>query len=470
MRYGCIAADDHIPGAPASRCRGSTLLFLIAALVILASLSAALASLTGSAIRTTLSNANEQRAYYLALSGLNCWSRGRTGTFHVNGDSFTLTEAGPDAAGYYTVTSLGCVLAGATNVANVLLTTRRKGLGPITFDRDIGDFKPPVVGKNTNNAKAIVVFDKDLSDPPPGFSEAEWTILWTEKASRYAGGWMQLGGGATNSHGAIWYGGDHGDCPDGACPDGMCAAGCCTLGPGLRAYFVFSFSDYDSSSDSRAYADGFTFTVATAANDPDTAAGGPASGSRGEYLGYAGPGPAGKGVAPPKLAVEIDIYPNKGTGRATDANSRADAGDANHVAVVAWGAPGASYDDNVHGAGTAPGNPPNASPGYYGKAKTPGGPNWLEDGLEHAMRVELHRADAAAGGSYRVRVWVDPQNDGHDDVTADYTAESPQLDHTLRLAAADHAGLDAIRFGWTEGTGSKNQTVALHDFSLDFRH
>jgi len=446
---------------------GFSLVYAIAGLVLLSSIAATITALTSSAALTNLATPNEQCAYYLALSGLNYWSNGKTGAYALGNGTFTLTQSGPDKDGYYAVTSLGTVQAGAPGEANFLLTARKPGIGPITFENDIADFLAPTPGSTATNPYAVIVFDKDLDQTPDGMRDDEWLILWSENVNRYAGGWVRLASGLTNSHGALWYNGDHGVCTDGQCQEGTCENGRCRLGKGLRAYFVFSFSEYDTSATSTDHADGFTFTVATAENDPATAAGGPASGSRGEYLGYAGPGPAGKGIKAPKLAVEIDVYPNKTKGAPKSINSRADAGNDNHVALVYWGTPDTLYyDDNVHGAGN---NPAADSSGYYRQAKPADGPNWLEDGREHAMRIELHRQDESAGGSYRVRVWIDPRKSGCDNVAADFTDEAPKIDHTASLAAADHAGMDAIRFGWTEGTGEQVQTVALHDFSLDFR-
>lgn len=438
---------------------GSSLLYVVAALVILSSLATAVSNLTSSAALTNLAGVNEQRAYYLALSGLNFWSNGKTGTYIIDGDTFTLTQSGPDAGGYYTITSLGSVLAGTTKTANVLLTSRRLAATPITFDDDIGHFSTPVVGQNTNNGKAIVVFSTNSPDAPASFSLADWTTLWSQNVYRYASGWVRLGGSVADTTGAIWYEGDK----------GACASGKCAFAKGLRTYFGFAFAGYDTSSQSKSYGDGFTFAVMTADNDPRYAAGGPASGSRGEYLGYAGPGPSGRGIASPKMAVEIDVYPNCNDGDPTENNSRRDATNANHVAAVYWGGTENSYDDNVHGAGAAPVNPAGGGTGYYERAAQAGGPNWLEDGQEHALRVEISRETDSGQGLYTIRAWVDPACAGKDDVTKDYLAESPQVSHTVQLGAVEHAKLDAVYFGWTEATGNHGQSVAIHDFALDFR-
>lgn len=432
-------------------------------------MSAAVAKLYSSTLATSFAGTQDTRAYYLALSGLNFWSAGKTGTYSLAGGTFTLSQSGPDAQGDYTVVSLGSL----PDSANCRLTTKRKAVKSITFDNDIQDFVLPVVGKSANSKYAVLVFDKDLPDAQSGWSESDWATLWATNANRYAGGWVRLGGNATDTNGAIWYGGDYGVCPATPCPSGVCKGGACTLGKGLRAFFRFTFSCYDDSDDSTSCADGYTFAVISADTNSAAASGGPATGSMGELLGYAGPGPSGNGIAPPKLAVEVDTYPNKGKGKETDVNNRHDAGNDNHVAVVYWGddsGRNASYDDNAHGVGASPGNPAATSTGYVAKAKAASGPNWLEDGEAHAMRLELHRAGAGgSSGTYRVKVWVDPKASGLDDVTADYAAESPLLDHTATLSGRYNTGLDVIRFGWTEGTGGAVQTVAIYDFSLDFR-
>ncbi|BAH74175.1 hypothetical protein [Solidesulfovibrio magneticus] len=445
---------------------GGSLLYVILAITLLAALSASVAKFYSSTLSTSLAGVQDIRAYYLALSGLNFWSAGKTGTYSLTGGTFTLAQSGPDAQGFYTVTSLGRT---ADN-ANCRLTAKRQSTKPITFDDDIKDFILPVFGKTANSKYAVLVFDKDMPDAQSGWSEAEWATLWTANANRYAGGWVRLGGNATDTNGAIWYGGDYGACSATPCQSGACRDGACTLGKGLRAFFRFTFSCYDGSVDSTSCADGYTFAVISAGNNAATASGGPASGSLGELLGYAGPGPSGTGIAPPKLAVEVDTYPNKGNGKETETGNRHDAGNENHVAVVYWGddfGRNASYDDNAHGVGD---NPTAGSTGYVAKAKAASGPNWLEDGEAHALRLELHRTgEGAASGTYRVKVWVDPKASGRDDVTADYAAESPLLDHTTTLAGRYNTGLDVIRFGWTEGTGGAVQTVAVYDFSLDFR-
>lgn len=457
-------------GAPVS---GSTLLYAIIALVLLSSLAVAIAHITPAASQGSISDNLHARAAYLAYSGINAWTPGRTGTYAVGDGRFTLGQSGPNASGNYTVTSLGTVRAGTAAEANFLATASRSGLSPITFTENLDDFGPVTVGKTANNANAITVYSANTGysvSVSNAFGHGSHTTLIT---AAYASGSLVFSKETTDTFGTFWYTGSRGVCDNGTCADGLCASGTCTLGKGLRAYFGFAFSTVDTSADSRGYGDGFTFTIANATtNDTATAAGGPASGSRGEYLGYAGPGPSGCGITSPKLAVEVDVYPNLGHAAADQVDSRADHATPNHVALVWWGDSGV-YDDNVHGAGSSPANPVYTTAatqvGYVETARQ-NGKNWLEDGAEHTMRLEIHREDATIGGTYRVKVWIDATASGVDDVTKDFTAQTPQLDSTTALSSSDHAGFNTILFGWTEGTGGASQTVAIHDFSLEFRH
>ncbi|EFL49894.1 conserved hypothetical protein [Solidesulfovibrio fructosivorans JJ]] len=449
--------ETIIPVVPQS---GSTLLFSVGALVVLSGLAAGLILTSPHAVLTTQAGANEMRAYYLALSGLNFWADGRSGTFSIGDDAITLTQSGPDAVGAVTVTSIGTVDPGSPRETNVRVAMRRQTAATITFANDIDAFKAPTLGETTNVAEAILVFGTDASKASNSLSYAEWVSLWAQYASRYVDGWVRLGGGTSDSSAAVWYTGSK----------AACDAGKCAFGSGLRVSFGFTFDDYDNSSDSKERGDGFTFAIVTAENDPEAAAGGPTFGRMGEYLGYAGPGISGQGIKAPKMAIEVDTYPNRGGGNPASSNSRRDKSNANHVAIVYWGGTETNCDDNTHGAGDSPRNPDKTSSGYQERVVPRGGANWLEDAEEHAMRVEIHRATESGEGVYTVLAWIDPTGTGKSDVTADYTAEPALVSSTVRLAAADHARLDAIRFGWTEATGAETQTVAIHDFALAFRH
>jgi len=433
---------------------------MLAALLLVAALAAGLALFASATSWTAVTDNRHDRARYVALSGLNSWRAGRTGTFSLGGDVLTLSQTGPDAAGVYSVTCRASVDAGTGLEANAVLTAKRAVLSPITFSADLADFATPILGVTENVTDAITVYAAHASDT----GHAAEALGVTD-------GFVALGN-AAQSTGALWYQGSRGVCTGESCPDGMCRDGVCTFGKGLRAYFGFVCNRVDTDRSSADYGDGFTFTIANAlTNDPVTAAGGMPDGSLVEYLGYAGPGPGGSGIEAPKLAVEVDFYPNLGDSEPTMYNSRKDAGYANHVAVVFWGDSGC-YDDNRHGAGALPANPDGPTTenvGYYQVPFTDGEANWLEDGRDHALRLEVHRQDTPSGGSYLIEVWIDGSGRNFADVTADYAGETPQIAYTATMDAVDHRKLDTILFGWTEGSGRSPQTVDVHDFNLEFR-
>jgi hypothetical protein len=213
----------------------------------------------------------------------------------------------------------------------------------------------------------------------------------------------------------------------------------------------------------------------------------------GELLGYAGPGNTadGRGLAPPKFAVEFDVFSNVGTKDPDRVDSRADGPGGDHAALVFWGRDdpsgdcasmgrgyACSQDDNRHSRpGTedvglaAPGDMPRNSAntsatGDY--AARPGYPDWLRSG-PHAVRLEVDRdtsENALGQYGYRIRVWIDCT--ACDDVTAAYGAASPTLSRTVHLSRAGHERFDRVLFGWTEATGEAVQRVGVSDFRLLF--
>ncbi len=173
------------------------------------------------------------------------------------------------------------------------------GRDTISFDEDIGDFTPT------------------MNDPNPSLGQPIEIDI--------GAGTIQLGGDLPGGYGSVWYKGNS-DIAD-------CLEGECLLGRGFRAYFEFTFDDTDDSDESTIYGDGFTFSLVSGVNYTlgDTGLGG-------EYMGYAGPGLSSDGLQPPKLAVEIDTYPNPGAGSVCGSDSRYDDEPvANHAALVYWG-------------------------------------------------------------------------------------------------------------------------------------
>jgi hypothetical protein len=180
-----------------------------------------------------------------------------------------------------------------------------RGKDTISFEDDIDDFSPT------------------MNDPDPGIGNPDPIEIHDET--------IELGGDLADGYGSVWYKGDS--------DIANCIDGKCFLGKGFRAYFEFQFDDTDNEPESRDHGDGFTFSLVSGAHytDGDT-------GLDGEYMGYAGAGLSSNGLQPPKLAVEVDTYPNPGAGNVClcaggdgDDSRRDDTPVANHAALVYWG-------------------------------------------------------------------------------------------------------------------------------------
>ncbi len=210
-------------------------------------------------------------------------------------------------------------------------------------------------------------------------------------------------------------------------------------GKTMRAYFEFKFSDVDTSSDSRQYADGFTFTVMQASNSNNVC------GSAGSGLGY-------RNIPGKSVAAEFDIYPSPCSWGYCDPVNY------NHVAVVKDGS-------NSH----APANSNNPSciyndPGCYHTSQV----TWLEDAQWHTARVEIYTkcnndcSHCNSNGNYAlIKVWVDCSN--CNDLTKDFT-QNPTIYHCFALASE----MDNVKFGFTEGTWGKTQNVKIRNFGIGF--
>jgi len=265
-------------------------------------------------------------------------------------------------------------------------------------------------------------------------------------------GAINMGSAINDGSGALWYGGTS---PVGTC--NPCTNGVCTFGLGFRVYFEFKYTTLDSSTNSSANADGFTFTVMNADNNKINYRGGAPTTtfSLGELMGYAGSGNTsttsssphpippdpdgspldGLGLKPPKFAIEFDTYPNPNAMQYNGCSgNRNDHNNNNHIALMFWGTnpssgtmcsyystagstyPRASFDDNVHGVGDGTtANPYNSAysgngsglGGYYERSLSENGGtyNWMEDGKTHRVRIEVIRISSSQ--SYQVKVWVD---------------------------------------------------------------
>jgi hypothetical protein len=302
---------------------------------------------------------------------------------------------------------------------------------------------------------------------------------------------LSMGNDTNNVAGSYIYGGDS--------DIAFCVQGKCVFGIGVRVYFEFNFKDKDSSSDSTAFADGFSFFVINGLNNNRNSTGGsPSLLSMGELLGYGGPGNTDHlGLQPPKIGIEVDTYPNTGTGDVCSSSSRSDADNNNHMALMLWGDnlagtctvsgnnyPKSTFDDNRHGSGGSGGYPPvNAKSGdglvdYYAGPKN-GSYNWLEDGVTHLFRLEITRSNTPVSGNYayNIKAWVDcpsctaAQLNTFQDLTVPYNNEtvSPKrINRTVSLTAADHQAFNTMLFGFGYATGGAYETVTFQNFHVYF--
>ena len=308
---------------------------------------------------------------------------------------------------------------------------------------------------------------------------------------------ITLGNGTTDTCGVIWLGGS-------ADLGSICSQNKCNFGSGFRAYFEFRITSTDSSSNSMDRGDGFTFTVMNGTNNDNTRRGGPATGSMGELMCYAGSDQTTnqRGLDFPKFAIEFDTYPNTGNLSANGCNSgRDDAGNNNHIALMFWGDRTSgncsnghlcvSYDDNVHGipATSSTLSPTNSysgdgTGGYYERARSTY--NWLEDNVWHLGRVEVMRNSAT--NTYNIKAWVDCETPSgatacsateitnyYKDLTIQYYNSAsprsgsvvPKIDRTVTLNSS-LPSFDTILFGFTEGTGGATQTIQIRNFKMYF--
>lgn len=224
-----------------------------------------------------------------------------------------------------------------TNIATELFlgknlavySTSTVGQGTMAGRKTVGNYTDVGIDAGFFTGKETISFDQDIQDFDAkmgltgggeileGASDAPIVVDTTSKE-------IQLGKNLTGRYGSIWYKGDT--------DIANCIQGECDLGKGFRAYFEMQFDGADTDENSKAYGDGFTFSIMSAATNDDTD-----SGSGGEYLGYAGPG-LNNGIQAPKIGLEIDTYPNPGGGDICGGNSRRDDTPvANHAALVYWG-------------------------------------------------------------------------------------------------------------------------------------
>jgi hypothetical protein len=320
--------------------------------------------------------------------------------------------------------------------------------------------------------------------------------------------------------GGAWYSGDQSIGGD----TDVCNTGSCQFRRGIRVFFTFNYTGDG---------DGFTYTMMNAdttdGNDI-TSIGGDPQGS--ELLAYAGDSredPAGttfldnnggRGIVPPKLAVEFDAKTNfdqdfedeevkdycNGSNLRQDTRNDPlpDGEEKDAVQFVYWadrnsnninilcrenGDPTfskASYDDNRHALSPPPPPPINERDLFLSDSEldvTPSN-NWLNNG-PWAVRLEVERGLAPnldGNFDYNLRLWMRQcaQADCNDilgtfyqdtRIKYDYSALPPDLplDQDIELGPSDHGMFNRFLFGFTTATAPGDaQSALIEHFNLSF--
>ena len=483
--------------------RGNVIAYVVIAITTVAALVVGMFYMNTSSTLGELGARNENRAYSLALAGkyyaLINNLPDNTATYpngqdfvldSANGDMFRLKIAGDN------ITSSGIV-----NKGTPFETQRQISITKVGFSSQ--------ADISSSAASGGMSFVKVESQS--GFIETSASGPTT----------ITLGkSDMTSAFGAAWYNGGGGI-------QSICTSGQCSFGSGFRAFFVFEFAAGSSG-------DGFTFTIFnadTSTNDIYSVGG---NNGWGELMGYAGDSQSssalitgfvdgdkrtnsgcssslgcqgGRGIQPPKIAIEFDTKANTGvgdicTGGTFNADQRGD-GSTNHMAYVFWGtndqnsncgstAVGANtFDDNRHGAGTGgtedPKNGSELDPlGSYFNGTIYGSSSWLLSNSPtniYAVRVEVTRNTLSdlVTGSYTVKTWIKQCSDNdatcpayadgsnYANTKIDYTADSPTLSRTFTLSPTYHTKFSTFYFGWTAATGQvTTESVSINRFAMYF--
>jgi hypothetical protein len=332
---------------------------------------------------------------------------------------------------------------------------------------------------------------------------------------------LEIGGspppGPDADFGAGWYSGDQTIGGD----DDVCNTGACLFGRRIRVFFTFNYTGDG---------DGFTFTMMNA--DPTvgndiTSIGGDSQSS--ELLAYAGDSredPAGttfldnqggRGIVPPKLAVEFDTRTNfdqnfedeqvknycNGPNLRQDTRNDPlpDGAEKDAVQFVYWrdrnpidipcrpnGDPTystASYDDNRHAPFPDPASPLNERNLFLSDSEldVTTSNSWLNNG-PWAVRLEVERSlvqNTDGNFDYNLRLWMrqcaladcnDILGTLFQDtrIKYDYSAlPDLPLVQAIELSQADHDMFNRFLFGFTTATApGDTQNALIEQFNLSF--
>jgi hypothetical protein len=465
--------------------KGNVLLFAIVAFTFISVLGTGIYFMTTSAIFSGLGANQQNKAYQLAVAGRdyalakNLGNMDRYFTMD-NGDKFRLEITGD------TINSTGIVSVGTPFEARRTITVTKTGFGSqadISFAKDI----------------AAIDIIQPTSAPSDFISKTATDISLGKVGAAYG-----------SKFGAALYGGNS--------AGGNCVDGECDFGTGFNAFFIFQFAAGSTG-------DGFTFTFFNGDNNSSSSVGG--SAGQGELMGYAGDsyvslgyyldGQGGRGIQPPKVAVEFDPYINACSAEC-GSNSRCDEEDPspnikNHMALMFWGDDtpfcGATvgkntFDDNRHGDGGGSNvsfvNARNPTQSFFNQCRYfdgndactgpaylwPG--NWLLNTALpniYLMRMEVRRKltpEVSGNYQYAIKTWIkrcaanDPscpeyaETSDYADTKTEYTPGAPDhtIERTIEMSPGYHSRFNKMIFGWTTATGGATQRVDIRRFRINF--
>lgn len=306
--------------------KGAALVFVIAGIGLIVSLSVGAYYLTSTSAFSGISANYQNQAFHLALAGKEYALINNLGTTQSSGRPFTLkrTDGSIDDK-YFRLTISGNVIKSKGIV--------KEGT-PYEVSREITITKTRF-GSDDSFDKNIAEFEGGKQESSTGFTNVDTTlkqITLGELGVRY----MQSG--------SVWYAPP---ATSSMCPDGKCV-----FGAGFNAFFIFKI-DPDYTYDLNGLAHGFTFAVFNGSLNSKSSMGGDYN--LPELLSYGGDsrnqsgvyldGAGGLGIRPPKLAIEFDTLENCCTISSCSLNSRSDSA-RDHMAYVFWGIDSASCSPN----------------------------------------------------------------------------------------------------------------------------
>lgn len=491
---------------------GASLLWAIAALVVLGGVASGVSRMNATAVQEKVSGERGAAAYYAALSGLNyaksmselasgnafgtTWAMSSLAGDYTNesGDKFTLSIV-DNGSNQYTVTSKGSIQDATKGEANSVAVKKMTYTPPEAYTA------PNLVSFNFNNPSGRVdyaAYSSDSSrDIPAALDKANITPqnLTVGKSYKYG-------------FGNVWYTGTNST---------YSTNGVSTFGTGFRLFLTFKFPTKTG--------DGFTVAVLNASSNNYLSCGGDSA--EGGLLGYAGDSRVynssdgtftttiseyvdksgfTKGLNPPKFAVEIDTYPNSSgtwTPSAATASCKDDNGlmnDSNtlgdHVGIMYSGSDAAylrktcygpksafegnlkRYSDMRHGSGDNASNVAGSMLKYMD----------FQQSRTYFFRMDVVKSDT----SITTKTWVGTcsgsdlnasctaqvySSTGICDTQADFDGSSAKLSqltsvyvtdkHTL--TTSENTAFKKFIWGFTSGSGIEAQQIDFRNISLTFR-